>query len=145
MNRKDFVLFLLVVTIWGANFTVIKLGLGGVPPVPLFLLALLLDTPKTVIGAITAMRSRSTKAMFLAPSTAAAIQDICVFTSGRSRGCTQRGIPMSGPGSYFRMVPEYCLFVLEVIKVWIDPAVKNPRTCITLKKAASWLPVKRSS
>ncbi len=32
MNRKDFVLALLVVTIWGANFTVIKLGLGGVPP-----------------------------------------------------------------------------------------------------------------
>ena len=32
MNRKDLVLALLVVTIWGANFTVIKLGLGGVPP-----------------------------------------------------------------------------------------------------------------
>jgi flavin reductase (DIM6/NTAB) family NADH-FMN oxidoreductase RutF len=27
-----------------------------------------------------------------------------------------------------RMVPEYCLFVLEVIKAWIDPTVKNPRT-----------------
>jgi flavin reductase (DIM6/NTAB) family NADH-FMN oxidoreductase RutF len=26
------------------------------------------------------------------------------------------------------MVPEYCLFVLEVIKAWIDPAVRNPRT-----------------
>jgi flavin reductase (DIM6/NTAB) family NADH-FMN oxidoreductase RutF len=26
------------------------------------------------------------------------------------------------------MVSEYCLFVLEVIKAWIDPAVKNPRT-----------------
>ncbi len=32
MNRKDFVLALLVVTIWGANFTVVKLGLDGVPP-----------------------------------------------------------------------------------------------------------------
>ena len=32
MNRKDFVLALLLVTIWGATFTVIKLGLGGVPP-----------------------------------------------------------------------------------------------------------------
>ena len=27
-----------------------------------------------------------------------------------------------------RMVARYCLFVLEVIKAWIDPAVKNPRT-----------------
>jgi flavin reductase (DIM6/NTAB) family NADH-FMN oxidoreductase RutF len=26
------------------------------------------------------------------------------------------------------MVAEYCLFILEVIKAWIDPAVKNPRT-----------------
>jgi len=32
LNRKDFVLALLVVTIWGANFTVVKLGLDGVPP-----------------------------------------------------------------------------------------------------------------
>lgn len=31
MNKKDFVLALLVVTVWGANFTVIKLGLAGVP------------------------------------------------------------------------------------------------------------------
>jgi len=27
-----------------------------------------------------------------------------------------------------RMVTRYCLFVVEVIKAWIDPAVKNPRT-----------------
>jgi flavin reductase (DIM6/NTAB) family NADH-FMN oxidoreductase RutF len=27
-----------------------------------------------------------------------------------------------------RMVAKYCLFVLEVIKAWINPAVKNPRT-----------------
>ena len=33
-----------------------------------------------------------------------------------------------------RMVPEYCLFVLEVIKAWIDPAVKNPRTIHHLGK-----------
>ncbi|MFO7558266.1 MAG: flavin reductase family protein [Desulfobacterales bacterium] len=26
------------------------------------------------------------------------------------------------------MVSKYCLFVLEVVKAWIDPAVKNPRT-----------------
>lgn len=26
------------------------------------------------------------------------------------------------------MVDRYCLFVLEVIKAWIDPAVKNPQT-----------------
>lgn len=27
-----------------------------------------------------------------------------------------------------KMVTEYCFFVLEVVKAWIDPAVKNPRT-----------------
>lgn len=27
-----------------------------------------------------------------------------------------------------RMVAKYCLFVVEVIKAWIDPAVKNPKT-----------------
>jgi len=42
MNRKDFVLALLVVTIWGANFTVIKLGLGGVPPMLLVALRFVL-------------------------------------------------------------------------------------------------------
>lgn len=26
------------------------------------------------------------------------------------------------------MVARYCLFVVEVIQAWIDPAVKNPRT-----------------
>jgi flavin reductase (DIM6/NTAB) family NADH-FMN oxidoreductase RutF len=26
------------------------------------------------------------------------------------------------------MVHKYCLFVLEVVKAWIDPAVENPRT-----------------
>lgn len=38
MNIKDLILALLVVTIWGANFTVIRLGLDGVPP--MFLAAL---------------------------------------------------------------------------------------------------------
>ncbi len=32
MNKRDLILALMVVTIWGANFTVIKLGLGGIPP-----------------------------------------------------------------------------------------------------------------
>jgi flavin reductase (DIM6/NTAB) family NADH-FMN oxidoreductase RutF len=27
-----------------------------------------------------------------------------------------------------RMVADYCLFVLEVVKAWINPVVKNPRT-----------------
>jgi len=27
-----------------------------------------------------------------------------------------------------RMVARYCLFVVEVVKAWIDPAVRNPRT-----------------
>ena len=31
MKKKDFILALLVVIVWGANFTVIKLGLNGVP------------------------------------------------------------------------------------------------------------------
>ena len=31
MKRKDIIISLMVVIIWGANFTVIKLGLGGVP------------------------------------------------------------------------------------------------------------------
>lgn len=31
MKRKDLILALLTVIVWGANFTVIKLGLGGVP------------------------------------------------------------------------------------------------------------------
>jgi flavin reductase (DIM6/NTAB) family NADH-FMN oxidoreductase RutF len=26
------------------------------------------------------------------------------------------------------MVAKYCLFVVEVVKAWIDPSVKNPRT-----------------
>lgn len=42
MSRKDFVLALLVVIIWGANFTVIKLGLEGVPPMLLVTLRYLL-------------------------------------------------------------------------------------------------------
>jgi flavin reductase (DIM6/NTAB) family NADH-FMN oxidoreductase RutF len=33
-----------------------------------------------------------------------------------------------------KMVAEYCLFVLEVIKAWIDPKVKNPRTLHHLGK-----------
>jgi flavin reductase (DIM6/NTAB) family NADH-FMN oxidoreductase RutF len=27
-----------------------------------------------------------------------------------------------------KMVDEYCMFILEVVKAWIDPAVKNPQT-----------------
>ena len=38
MNRRDVTLALLVVTVWGANFTVIKLGLAGVPPMLLIVL-----------------------------------------------------------------------------------------------------------
>lgn len=42
MKRKDFILAMLVVIIWGANFTVIKLGLGGVPPLLLVTLRFIL-------------------------------------------------------------------------------------------------------
>jgi flavin reductase (DIM6/NTAB) family NADH-FMN oxidoreductase RutF len=27
-----------------------------------------------------------------------------------------------------KMVTRYCFFILEVVKAWIDPTVKNPRT-----------------
>lgn len=27
-----------------------------------------------------------------------------------------------------KFVPKYCLFVLEVVKAWVDPVVKNPKT-----------------
>src|SRR4030042_2434153 len=33
-----------------------------------------------------------------------------------------------------KMVNKYCFFVLEVVKAWIDPAVKNPRTLHHLGK-----------
>jgi O-acetylserine/cysteine efflux transporter len=32
MSRRDWILTLLVVLVWGANFTVIKIGLGSMPP-----------------------------------------------------------------------------------------------------------------
>jgi O-acetylserine/cysteine efflux transporter len=38
MKRQDLILALLVVIIWGANFTVIKLGLAGMPPMLLAVL-----------------------------------------------------------------------------------------------------------
>jgi O-acetylserine/cysteine efflux transporter len=42
MSYKDLILALLVVTIWGANFTVIKLGLDDVPPMLLVALRFML-------------------------------------------------------------------------------------------------------
>ncbi len=33
-----------------------------------------------------------------------------------------------------RMVAKYCLFIVEVLKAWIDPAVKSPRTIHHLGK-----------
>jgi flavin reductase (DIM6/NTAB) family NADH-FMN oxidoreductase RutF len=35
-----------------------------------------------------------------------------------------------------KMVAEYCFFVLEVVKAWIDPTVKNPRTLHHLGKGS---------
>jgi len=35
-----------------------------------------------------------------------------------------------------KMVSRYCLFVVEVIKAWIDPAVKDPRTLHHLGKGS---------
>jgi O-acetylserine/cysteine efflux transporter len=42
MNRNDITIALLVVIIWGANFTVIRLGLDGIPPMLLVSLRFLL-------------------------------------------------------------------------------------------------------
>ncbi len=42
MTRRDYVLALLVAMVWGANFTVIQLGLNGVPPMLLAALRFLL-------------------------------------------------------------------------------------------------------
>ena len=42
MSRKDIAIALLVVIIWGANFTVIRLGLDGIPPLLLVSLRFLL-------------------------------------------------------------------------------------------------------
>jgi flavin reductase (DIM6/NTAB) family NADH-FMN oxidoreductase RutF len=35
-----------------------------------------------------------------------------------------------------KMVDEYNLFILEVLKAWIDPAMKHPRTVHHLGKGA---------
>jgi flavin reductase (DIM6/NTAB) family NADH-FMN oxidoreductase RutF len=35
-----------------------------------------------------------------------------------------------------RMTAKYCLFILEVIKAWIDPSVKRPRTIHHLGRGA---------
>lgn len=45
MKKKDLLLALLVVIVWGANFTVIKLGLSGVPPMLLAALRYLCVIP----------------------------------------------------------------------------------------------------
>lgn len=42
MTRRDYILALLVAMVWGANFTVIQLGLNGVPPMLLAALRFLL-------------------------------------------------------------------------------------------------------
>ncbi|HUB66320.1 MAG TPA: flavin reductase family protein [Candidatus Methylacidiphilales bacterium] len=45
------------------------------------------------------------------------------------------------------MVAKYCLFVLEVVKAWVDPAVKKPRTIHHLGRghfmvAGEWIKLK---
>lgn len=46
-----------------------------------------------------------------------------------------------------KMVSKYCFFVLEVVKAWINPAVKNPRTIHHLGRgqfmvAGEWIKLK---
>lgn len=57
MKKKDIFLALLLVTIWGVNFTVIKLGLGGVPSMLLVALRYLL----TVFPAIFFIKKPNTE------------------------------------------------------------------------------------
>ena len=57
MKKKDIILALLLVTIWGVNFTVIKLGLGGVPSMLLVALRYLL----TVFPAIFFIKKPNTE------------------------------------------------------------------------------------
>ncbi|MDF2948343.1 MAG: protein of unknown function transrane [Sedimentibacter sp.] len=57
MRKKDIILALLLVTIWGVNFTVIKLGLGGVPSMLLVALRYLL----TVFPAIFFIKKPNTE------------------------------------------------------------------------------------
>jgi O-acetylserine/cysteine efflux transporter len=57
MKKKDVLLALLLVTIWGVNFTVIKLGLGGVPSMLLVALRYLL----TVFPAIFFVKKPNTQ------------------------------------------------------------------------------------
>lgn len=59
MNKTDLALALLVVTIWGANVTVITLGLDGVPPIPLFVFALFLNLPQGLIEVVLASNGLS--------------------------------------------------------------------------------------
>lgn len=49
MSHKDLALALLVVTVWGANFTVIRLGLDGVPPMLLAALRFVLAALPAVL------------------------------------------------------------------------------------------------
>lgn len=44
MNKKDILLSTILVTLWGVNFTVIKLGLDGVPSMLLVSLRYLLTS-----------------------------------------------------------------------------------------------------
>ena len=44
MKKKDILLSILIVILWGVNFTVIKLGLSGVPSMLLVSMRYLLST-----------------------------------------------------------------------------------------------------
>jgi len=77
MKKKDVLLALLLVTIWGVNFTVIKLGLGGVPSMLLVALRYLL----TVFPAIFFVKKPNTqwKYIMLYGLTVGVGQFACLF------------------------------------------------------------------
>ncbi len=46
---------------------------------------------------------------------------------------------------YIRMVTKYNFFVLEVLKAWIDPAIKDPQTIHHRGRGFLWLPARLSN
>lgn len=79
MKKKDIILAALLVTVWGVNFTVIKLGLGGIPS----MLLVALRYTFTVFPAIFFIKKPKTewKYMILYALTVGVGQFSCVFYS----------------------------------------------------------------
>lgn len=103
MKRKDFLLAILVVIIWGANFTVIKLGLGGVPP-------LLLVTLRFVLVAF--------PAIFFVKAPKMEIRDIVLygFTVGVGQfGCLFYAMHIGMPAGLASIIVQLQAFISPLL------------------------------